>query len=214
MECKEGFGACANYDIKCHLCLDGSQFKELVIKQKKGLKHRNVNKQSKRMGSVFEMSNHKNNEEIVKSSMTPNSGACKIKGDEQITGIIRVMEELKTQEVERARGHSQFTIKKEWLDKLEREAKNENMEFWYLKFAFKNTDTKSYTVIDTELMMDLIATIINDRNIANKAEDKINVYKTRVDYIESKLGNLNSKIDLLKKENAHYKALLKVKGDI
>ena len=51
----------------------------------------------------------------------------RVKGDEQIRGLISWMFESKTQEIERARGHKQFTIKREWLEKLEREAPDENM---------------------------------------------------------------------------------------
>ena len=56
--------------------------------------------------------------------MTLNSGATVLeKGDEQISGIINVMEELKTQMPDRAKGTKTFTIKRQWLDKLNKEAK-------------------------------------------------------------------------------------------
>lgn len=214
MDCLEGFGPCANKDKKCDMCIDGSQFKEYVAKQVKGLQKRNYNKKSNRMGSTFEYNNHKNNkaaiDSVVNTSMTPNSGAgSSIKGDEQITGLIRIMEELKTQEVERARGHSQFTIKKEWLDKLDREAPPENMEFWYLKFAFKDTDDKSYVVIDTQQMMDMVTTIVHDRKLANEADSKVEVVNKRLEYVNAEMSYILAEEHMKDKKIEYYEALLK-----
>lgn len=214
MDCLEGFGPCANKDKKCDMCIDGSQFKEYVAKQVKGLQKRNYNKKSNRMGSTFEYNNHKNNkaaiDSVVNTSMTPNSGAgSSIKGDEQITGLIRIMEELKTQEVERARGHSQFTIKKEWLDKLDREAPPENMEFWYLKFAFKDTDDKSYVVIDTQQMMDMVTTIVHDRKLANEADSKVEVANKRLEYVNAEMSHILAEEHMKDKKIEYYESLLK-----
>lgn len=214
MDCLEGFGPCANKDKKCDMCIDGSQFKEYVAKQVKGLQKRNYNKKSNRMGSTFEYNNHKNNkaaiDSIVNTSMTPNSGAgSSIKGDEQITGLIRIMEELKTQEVERARGHSQFTIKREWLDKLDREAPPENMEFWYLKFAFKDTDDKSYVVIDTQQIMDMVTTIVHDRKLANEADSKVEVVNKRLEYVNAEMSHILAEEHMKDKKIEYYEALLK-----
>ena len=213
MDCLEGFGPCANKDKKCDMCIDGSQFKEYVAKQVKGLQKRNYNKKSNRMGSTFEANNHKNNkaaiDSIVNTSMTPNSGAGNVKGDEQITGLIRIMEELKTQEVERARGHSQFTIKREWLDKLDREAPPENMEFWYLKFAFKDTDDKSYVVIDTQQMMDMVTTIVHDRKLANEADSRVEVVNKRLEYVNAEMSHILAEEYMKDKKIEYYESLLK-----
>lgn len=213
MDCLEGFGPCANKDKKCDMCIDGSQFKEYIAKQVKGLQKRNYNKKSNRMGSTFEYNNHKNNkaaiDSVVNTSMTPNSGAgSSIKGDEQITGLIRIMEELKTQEVERARGHSQFTIKREWLDKLDREAPPENMEFWYLKFAFKDTDDKSYVVIDTQQIMDMVTTIVHDRKLANEADSKVEVVNKRLEYVNAEMSHILAEEHMKDKKIEYYEALL------
>ena len=214
MDCLEGFGPCANKDKKCDMCIDGSQFKEYIAKQVKGLQKRNYNKKSNRMGSTFEYNNHKNNkaaiDSVVNTSMTPNSGAgSSIKGDEQITGLIRIMEELKTQEVERARGHSQFTIKREWLDKLDREAPPENMEFWYLKFAFKDTDDKSYVVIDTQQIMDMVTTIVHDRKLANEADSKVEVVNKRLEYVNAEMSHILAEEYMKDKKIEYYESLLK-----
>lgn len=200
MECEYGHNDCQNLDKKCALCFDSSWYLE-PKKKSQGLKKRNYNKTSGRMGSQFEMNNHKQNanilKDIVSSGMTPNSGAANVKGDEQIRGIVNIMEELKTQEPDRARGTKQFTIKKDWLDKLDVEGAKEKMEFWYLKFAFKDNDTQSYTVIDTEQMMGMVATIIHDRKIAQEADSKVDVANKRREYVEAENTALIAKINLL-----------------
>ena len=119
------------------------------------------------------------------------------------------MEELKTQEVERARGHSQFTIKREWLDKLDREAPPENMEFWYLKFAFKDTDDKSYVVIDTQQIMDMVTTIVHDRKLANEADSKVEVANKRLEYVNAEMSHILAEEYMKDKKIEYYEALLK-----
>ena len=200
MSCEFGHTDCKNEDKRCDLCFNASHY---VAKQVKvnTLKKRNYEKATKRMGEVFERKNNqavKNNIESVTTGMTPNSGAGKVKGDQQITGLIRIMEELKTQDPHRARGHAQFTIKREWLDKLDREAPVENMEFWYLKFAFKDTDDQSYIVFDSAQMNDMIATLIHDRKKANEADAKIKVADTRRMKAEAESTAMYATIEYLK----------------
>lgn len=125
--------------------------------------------------------------------------------DQQITGLIRIMEELKTQDPNRARGHEQMTIKKAWLDKLDREAPVENMEFWYLKFAFKDTDDKSYVIIDSQQMTDMVATLVHDRKKANDADNKIKVADNRRILAEAESSKLFAEVEYLK-------SLLKLHG--
>lgn len=199
--CEYGYDDCKNFNTnKCDLCIDA--FHYVPMKQKSyTLRKSNPNKQTKRMGEVFERNNNKavkNNINSVVTDMTPNSGAGKVKGDQQITGLIRVMEELKTQDPHRARGHSQFTIQRKWLDKLDREAPLENMEFWYLKFAFCDTDNNSYVVIDSQQMNDLLATVIHDRKKANEADSKVKVADTRRVLAEAEATKLFAEIDYLK----------------
>lgn len=203
MNCEYGYNDCMYLDKKCHLCIESSQYKQIQIKKKTyGIQKKNTAK-SKRMGSVFEETNNKNMQSMIKDIVTTaptiNSGASsKDKGDQKIRGIINVMEELKTQEVVRARGHKSFTIQKSWLDKLEEEGSNENMEFWYLKFAFKDTDTQSYTVIDSQQMMFMIETMISDRKIAKEADSRIDVANKRRILVEAENTKLLSEIDYLK----------------
>ena len=108
------------------------------------------------------------------------------------------MQEVKTQEVIRARGHSQFTIKREWLDKLAEEAPVENMDFWYLVFSFKNTDEQQYVVIDKQQINDMVATMTEDRKIAKQAQNKIDVANKRRILVEAENTKLQAEIDYLK----------------
>ena len=125
MSCEFGYTNCKNEDKRCDLCFNASNYVEIQTK-KSTLKKKNNEKPTGRMGELFERKNHKsvknNIESVTSANMTPNSGAGSIKGDENITGLIRIMEELKTQDPHRARGHNQFTIQRKWLDKLDREA--------------------------------------------------------------------------------------------
>lgn len=206
MTCKFGNNDCIADKDNCFLCYKGSKYIE-PKKKTYGIK-KNYNKKSNRMGSQAEEINHKNNEATITASMTPNSGAGKIKGDEQIRGLVNIMQEVKTQEIIRARGHNQFTIKREWLDKLEKEAPLENMEFWYLVFSFKDNDDKLYNVIDNKQMQDMIATLIHDRKIAKEADNKIDVANKRRLLIEAENIKLHAEIDylksLLKSNNIKY----------
>lgn len=207
MSCEFGYSDCKNEGIRCDLCFNELHYVAKQVKSS-GLRKRNTEKATKRMGEVFERNNHKavkNNIESVTTGMTPNSGAGKVKGDQQIRGMLNIMEELKTQDPHRARGHAQFTIKREWLDKLDREAPLENMEFWYLKFAFKDTDDQSYVVIDSALMNDMVATIVSDRKKAKEADSKIKVADTRRSLAEAESVKLHAQVEYLK-------AILEEKG--
>lgn len=191
---------------KCLMCVNYSKYTPEKKKQY-GIK-KNLNKTSNRMGSKAEMINHESNKATIDSNMTPNSGAGKVKGDEQIRGLVNIMQEVKTQEVVRAKGHTQFTIKREWLDKLEQEAPVENMDFWYLVFSFKNTDTQQYVIIDKAQMNDMIATMVDDRKTAKSANARIalaekNRIATETENLalRAKIDALQAEIDLLKGNN-------------
>ena len=190
---------CKNYNSdKCLMCINSSKY---VPEKKKtyGIK-KNYNKITNRMGSKAEMINHESNTATITSSMTPNSGAGKVKGDEQIVGLVNIMQEVKTQEVTRAKGHSQFTIKREWLDKLAEEAPAENMDFWYLVFSFKNTDEQQYVIIDKVQLNDMVATMTEDRKVAKEAHRRIDLADKKRIYTEAENLKLKAEIDMLKAE--------------
>lgn len=200
MSCEFGHTDCKNEGKRCDLCFDELHYVPKQVKAT-GLRKRNTEKATGRMGEYFERQNHKSvkkNIESVTTGMTPNSGAGKVKGDQQITGMIRIMEELKTQDPNRARGHKQFTIQRAWLDKLDREAPVENMEFWYLKFAFCDTDSQHYVVFDVAQMNDMIATLVHDRKKANEADAKVNVSDKRRQLAEAESAKLFAEVEYLK----------------
>ena len=211
MSCPFNKDDCQN-ETQCHLCFEASKY--IAPKKKQyGIK-KNNNKKSNRMGSNLEVVNQKRLSSTVSDNktvadMTPNSGAGHVKGDAQIQGLVRCMIENKTQEVTRAKGHSQFTIKREWLDKLANEAPKENMEFWWLTFSFKDTDSQLYTIIDDQQMQDMIATLVHDRKVAKEADSKVELANKQRKMIEAKNTELEATIDRLKAEVDYYKALCK-----
>ena len=214
-ECKWGYKDCKFIDDKCYLCSNEGYYYSPIKKVKSTFKNKNKAKITKRMGAIFEYNNHVNNNEALISSsvMTPNSGAGRIKGDEEIKGLLNIMEELKTCETRnegRQPGAENFTIKKAWLTKLNKEAKIAEKEFWYLKFAFKNTSNEFFIVIDADVILDMIVTMSRDREIAKLAESKINVAEKRVRLEQAETVKLYAENELLKAEIEKMKLEIKM----
>ena len=204
MECKWNHTDCKYLGDSCSRCLipDKCYSPKSV---KTGLRKKaKPSGPDGRMGSKFEFKNHKDNEKLVNSDMTLNSGAtAKEKGDEQITGIIRIMEELKTQMPDRVKGTKSFAIKRKWLDKLHSEALNENMEFWYLKFAFDEDEVvhsggNTYVVTEQDIIMSMVKTMIKDRKAALECDSKINLYKNKYLEEQAKTIALQAELDSIK----------------
>lgn len=203
MSCQWGKTDCKNQDIQCYMCFKEDQFYVSTTKIKMPKKA----KETGRKGSKFEAVNTNNNNALLLggSVPTPNSGAGKIKGDEQIRGLINTMEELKEQNSTTSRGSKTFTIHKEWLDKLKREAQAENKEFWYLKFAFSTADAVAsihYVIVDVEQFMGMIKTMWEDRKVAKLAQAQIDVANKRANLAEAENVHLRAEIELLKAELA------------
>ncbi len=189
---------------KCDICFSPKQyFEEKKVKSRGGLARRQ-NKADGRTGSNFEFQNHKSNAAVLKddvvSGMTLNSGATVLeKGDEQIRGIISIMEELKTKTVQKARGAKTFTIQKGWLDKLHVEALKEKMEFWYLKFCFLEGDREVYVITEQDIIMSMVKTMVTDRRekkLLHKVADREKAERAR----------LEAEVTALRAEVASYKA--------
>lgn len=201
MSCKWGNTDCKNNGSKCYLCTAPNYHYDSKFKKKSEIAKAKV---TKRQGSLFEARNHVNNHELLNDTivrMTPNSGASSVKGDEEISGIISVMEELKTHDKKnegRQPGEETFTIKKAWLIKLNREAKEANKEFWYLKFAFKNEDLDHYVIVETDVIMSMIKTMVEDRKIAKQANNKIDVAEKRTRLAEAEAAKLFAENEYLK----------------
>ena len=181
---------------RCALCFDQSYYVPVKTIARNTLGR---NKKSKRMGSRFEHENHLHNTKVIATSnMTPNSGAGNIKGDEQISGIISIMEELKTRiKPKLSRGSEVFTVRKEWLDKLTSEASAENKEFWYLKFRFNEAEDDTYVVVNQDIIMSMIKTMVKDRSTAKQADDRIKYFEQMAAYESAKTATLEAKIRML-----------------
>lgn len=200
MTCKWGYEGCKNLDMKCYLCsADGFHFDSKI---KKRTQTASLSKHSGgRPGTGFEIKSHVRNVDMVNdvsSRMTPNSGAGKVKGDEEIRGIINIMEELKQQNKLLSRGDKSFSIKRSWLEKLEKEGREANKEFWYLRISYGEEDPKSYVVIDEEMLDSMVYTIIDDRRKHNEIKTKINVIEKREEFHRADNLKLEKEIDYLK----------------
>jgi hypothetical protein len=196
--CEWGKTNCQNMHKQCGLCFsENFHYRPIPVKGQSQRKQQ----ADKRMGGKFEYQNHQNNAALLgaSSNMTPNSGATgSKKGDEQISGIIEVMEELKTRVIKQAPGKESFTIKKEWLTKLNREAQAEHKEFWYLKFSFGVHDTDIYVITEQDIIMSMVKTMVEDRKKAKMADSIVAVAEKRRQKTEADLIAALAEIDLLK----------------
>lgn len=204
--------------VKCDVCFTaGLLYKEKKAKIKKTLaKHQN--KADGRMGSSFEYKNHRTNQEVLSDNitvgMTLNSGATVLeKGDEQIRGLINIMEEDKTRVIEQTKGKETFTIQKKWLEKLHREALAENMEFWDLKFSFREMDKDVYTIMEQEVFYSMIKTIVSDRRKVKVLEKKKDIAEKELALIKAENSELVNKIALLESQLEYERYTKKIDED-
>ena len=208
--CPEGNeNSCALYGKagKCDLC-DGSMFFE-PIKKKAPVRLR-TQKKSKRMGAKFEEENHEQNMAIVGRDscfLTPNSGAGNLyKGDEWINGFCSVMQELKTNVKPKvSRGSKSYTVKRQELEKVKREGDEANIEFYYLKFRFLESDSETYSIISDEIMNSIIATLNEDRKKVALTDSTVNYFKAKYLRIEAEKSLLEAKVRELEAELALVK---------
>ncbi len=199
-ECKWSNTLCLNAEEKCHIC-SSRDYYYVPDKRYKPKNFSSAAKKNKRRGSEYEYDNHIKNQDLfqgVTSRMTPNSGAGQIKGDEEISGIISILEELKQQDKKLSRGSKSFSVQKQWLDKLKSEALDAHKEFWYLKFSFGQETKETYVILEDDMVMSLVSTIIEDRKTAKKAERKIDIANKEKRLIELENLKLQAEIDLLK----------------
>ena len=207
MSCSVGYDDCRHEGDKCDLCFNGFHYEAKPQRKQYGLR-KTANKQDGRMGSSFEFSNHQKIENTLNGTttrMTPNSGAGRIKGDQEIRGLVTVMEELKTKVAEQVPGKQTFTLQKKWLEKLHREATAANKEIWYLKFCFHETENEDYVVVEADQILSMVYTLVEDRKKAIAAQRKIETAERRADLEEAKNVVTAAKI-------AYLEALLKQNG--
>jgi len=188
----------SKYPKRCEVCFNQAFY--VPVKQK--IRKKYTGKNSSRMGAKFEQQNHESNQKLFTSSnMTPNSGAGKIKGDEQISGLVHVMEELKTHiKPMMSRGSETFTIRKEWLEKLHREASAENKEFWYLKFRFNEIEPDTYVVLEQDMVMSMVKTMVEDRKKQKLAQHQIDLALAKAEYEAAENAKLRAEVRLKERE--------------
>jgi hypothetical protein len=198
MSCEWGHSDCTNTD-KCWMCVVEDKYYKPSKKPSAGMSKRRA-KPTGRRGSHFEYDNHVANKDLLTgatSRMTPNSGAGQIKGDEQIRGIISIMEELKTSAQQTSKGVKTISIQKEWLDKLRIEASQANKEFWYLKFAFGDYERDWYVILESDMVMSMVFTMVEDRKAKAQADARAEVAERRRQLTEAENVALLARIALL-----------------
>ena len=170
------------------------------------------------MGSNFEFANHKVMKKLfagpetqVNVGMTLNSGATiKEKGDEQVRGLMEIMEELKTQEPDRVGGTKSFSIKREWLNKIHNEAPKEEKEMWWLKFAFSEPEGEAgnaFVVLEQDQILSLALTVRNDRARQKVAQARAELAEAKLAELQQENHLLKAKLDTAQKQAALEHAL-------
>lgn len=210
MNCKWGNFDCKYEGEKCDLCFSKDFHYVALQKRKIATVRRSSKNRDKRLGTNFEHKNSIANQQLLNgttSRQTPNSGAGKIKGDEEINGLITVMEELKQQTKELKGGNKSFSIQKKWLEKLHTEAMAANKEFWYLKGSFGDTNDFPFIVIEPDIIMSMVYTMSEDRRDKIRLELEKDVLENRRRVEQNKATGLESENNLLKSE----KKLLEMK---
>jgi hypothetical protein len=205
MQCEWGYEDCINEDLKCYLCSTPGFHYQSKVKRKQQIGKAS---NSGRMGSGFEDKNHIKNVDLINgvtSRMTPNSGAGQVKGDEEIRGIIKIMEELKEQNSMTSKGVKTFSMQKAWFEKLDREASAANKQFWYLKFCFGEHDDKYYVALDYDMIMSMVYTMVQDRKAKTESDLKTDLAEKRYRQIEAESIALKAEIEAMKAEIALLK---------
>ncbi|MCY9186519.1 hypothetical protein [Bacillus halotolerans] len=170
---------CSNYEKSCFKCFNYNLYKP--IKERKGLSAKSSTRKEKKEGMDFEnRGTRRYNQNVHKAKDVARrqiaSGALHFALGDMITEeeLTAALAEFKERGSTDARGHKQITIKKEWLDKLEEEAKQMRRSYYFLPFTFKGSN-KDYVALDYEILLSYIQTIQalleHNRLLARQIED-------------------------------------------
>ncbi|ARC67289.1 MULTISPECIES: hypothetical protein [Bacillus subtilis group] len=170
---------CSNHEKSCFKCFNYNLYKP--IKEKKGLNARSSTRKEKKEGMDFEnRGTRRYNQNVYKARDVARrqvaSGALHFALGDMITEeeLTAALAEFKERGSKDAKGHKQITIKKEWLDKLEEEAKQMRRSYYFLPFTFKGSD-KDYVALDYEILLSYVQTIQalleHNRLLAKQIED-------------------------------------------
>jgi hypothetical protein len=154
---------CVNLGKSCNKCFNYNFFKP--HKEMKGLNKRSTKNKQKKEGIDFEnRGTRKYNNAVNKTKdvarRTFGSGAFQFDLGDMVTeeDLTASIAEFKERGSTDSRGAKQITIKKDWLDKLEEEAKERGKDYYFLPFTFKGSD-KDYVAMDYDILLSYIQTI-------------------------------------------------------
>lgn len=154
---------CANVGKSCNKCFNYSFYK--AQKEKKCLKPKSTNNKEKKEGMDFENRGTRNYNQSVRKAKdvarrTLASGALHFDLGDMVTEeeLTASLAEFKERGSKDARGAKTISIKKEWLDKLEEEARKMGKSYYFLPFSFKGSDT-DYVAMDYNILLSYIQTI-------------------------------------------------------
>ena len=80
-----------------------------------------------------------------------------------------------------------------------------NIEFYYLKFRFLESDSETYSIISDEIMNSIIATLNEDRKKVALTDSTVNYFKAKYLRIEAEKSLLEAKVRELEAELALVK---------
>jgi hypothetical protein len=156
-------GECANYEKACFKCFNYNFYQN--HKEVSGLRSRDLSRKEKKQGSTFENKGIiKYNKTIKKSKEIAQkqiaSGALHFALGDMITEeeLTSAIAEFKQRGELSSSGQKQITIKKDWLDKLKKEANIMKKDYYFLPFSFKESDD-IYVVLDYDILLSYIQTI-------------------------------------------------------
>jgi hypothetical protein len=154
---------CANFGKSCNKCFNYNFYK--AHKEKKGLNPKSTNKKEKKEGMDFENRGTRNYNQSVNKAKnvarrTLASGALHFDLGDMVTEeeLTASLAEFKERGTTTGRGEKVISLKKEWLDKLEEEARERGKEYYFLPFTFKGSD-KDYVAMDYNILLSYIQTI-------------------------------------------------------
>lgn len=154
---------CVNHKKACFKCFGFNYYQQ--PKEKKGLKPKSDTKKEVKEGMDFENRGTRNYNQAVRQSKAAAhrqiaSGALHFALGDMITEeeLTASLAEFKERGSKDAKGAKTITIKKEWLDKLQEEARQMNRDYYFLPFTFKGSDT-DYVAMDFNILLSYIQTI-------------------------------------------------------
>jgi hypothetical protein len=162
MDCKR-YEECANADKSCFKCFSYSFF--APFKEIYSLQNKSSSRKQKKEGADFERRGvNKYNRAIEQGKKMARqqiaSGAFSFALGDMVTEeeMTSSIAEFKERGELSAKGEKQITIKKQWLDKLEEEARMMKKDYFFLPFSFKDSQ-KEYVVISYDQLLSYIQTI-------------------------------------------------------